>query len=629
VEQGTRQLQPAATNPFAASLAPPNSTGSALYVINLCASMTPINHANKVIPGFENYRIYQVSRKEDGRIRYRLRLGFFTDEAEAETALACIREYYPTAFATSLCDEDQRHTRGFASKASDTSTSGLQPKVVAPSQNKPQTTATAAAKTAPTSTPQAAAVNPQANVAPQSPKPAAAPAAKTPASNMPAAPAKHASASDTQRVPPIKPEPPVEDAVEIEWTPPVKQPAATAASAAPAGSPASTSQPSTSAKAFTGSKLTAHETQARAGKTTTPSTATTANKLPAAQAKTSPPTVTTTELMLASDPPAPTRAAPAESGTNEPFHVGRGVDIPSVGLSLETDPVGSAATKSEAGSQASASTPDGKAATAQPTRTSTADLKRPVAPRAAKPQADIDVDEPLPDLDSTQTIRALTAEELDDETQPKWYAVQLAVSEQPINLETMPRLDIFAAYRLYSVATAGSGKILHHLRIGFFREEVSAEAVCGYLKTFFANPTVLRVSVAEHKRFSDAPPPKPLVESKAKVIELSASHGRTPAADIPVVTMEVTPSPAATGQFAKLNTGNTGVHKRVPDKAPPAKVSQATWNAQSKTKASATGKHRSLEEALLEEARQVELSESAIRRPPKNSSLLSKLFGKK
>ena len=129
-----------------------------------------------------------------------------------------------------------------------------------------------------------------------------------------------------------------------------------------------------------------------------------------------------------------------------------------------------------------------------------------------------------PELDSTQTIRALTNAEMEDEQQDKWFAVQLAVSDQPVNLDAMPRLDIFEAYRLYSVATAGSGKIVHSLRLGFFKEAVSAEAVSGYLKTFFGSPTVMRVSVAEHARFKDAPstkkPPAAPVH-EAKVVELN------------------------------------------------------------------------------------------------------------
>ncbi len=144
---------------------------------------------------------------------------------------------------------------------------------------------------------------------------------------------------------------------------------------------------------------------------------------------------------------------------------------------------------------------------------------KPAAPVAAKPAAP--VAKPLPpslvvrdsslahpNLDSTQTIRALTNEEMSDAAQDKWFAIQLAASDQPVNLDTMPHLDIFEAYSLYSVATAGSGKIVHSLRLGFFKEAVSAEAVTGYLKTFFASPTVLRISVAEQARFKDAPQPR-------------------------------------------------------------------------------------------------------------------------
>src|SRR5690606_40680811 len=122
---------------------------------------------------------------------------------------------------------------------------------------------------------------------------------------------------------------------------------------------------------------------------------------------------------------------------------------------------------------------------------------------AAPPKAAIQAKHP--DLDSTQTIRALTAEELNDETQEKVFAIELAASEQPVNLDAMPHLDIFEAYRLYSVASATGGKIIHSLRLGFFREAVSAEAVCGYLKTFFPSPTAVRVSAAEQERFKEAP----------------------------------------------------------------------------------------------------------------------------
>ena len=87
-------------------------SGSALFVINLCASIAPVQTGGKNLPGLENYRLYQVARVEDGRTRHRLRLGFFTSESHAESILTVVRQQYP-AFTTSLCDEDRRFTRGY------------------------------------------------------------------------------------------------------------------------------------------------------------------------------------------------------------------------------------------------------------------------------------------------------------------------------------------------------------------------------------------------------------------------------------------------------------------------------------------------------------------------------------
>jgi hypothetical protein len=272
-----------------------------------------------------------------------------------------------------------------------------------------------------------------------------------------------------------------------------------------------------------------------------------------------------------------------------------------------------------------------------------------------------------PNLDSTQTIRALTTEEMNDAAQEKWFAIQLAVSDQPVNLDAMPHLDIFEAYSLYSVATAGSGKIVHSLRLGFFKEDGSAEAVTGYLKTFFASPSVIRISVAEQARFKDAPQPRraeAAEEPKSNVVDLNNARRAAPV--VPTVTMEVDTSnsgsfrPSATGalnsatgtfkpgatgalkngQFKPGATGafklnGTGVHKAMsPDGKIAAKAATPAMKRSEPTRAAlSTGKHKtlkkSLAEELLEEAREVELSESGIRKMPQNNSLLSRLLGKK
>ncbi len=105
------------------------------------------------------------------------------------------------------------------------------------------------------------------------------------------------------------------------------------------------------------------------------------------------------------------------------------------------------------------------------------------------------------DVDSTQTMRAVPASELYDSQRPKWYAVQLVISDKPVNLDMMPRLEVFAAHRLYAIAAKHETGTWHALRLGFFPDEQSAEVICGYLQTFFAAPTIVRVSAAEQERF--------------------------------------------------------------------------------------------------------------------------------
>jgi hypothetical protein len=123
--------------------------------------------------------------------------------------------------------------------------------------------------------------------------------------------------------------------------------------------------------------------------------------------------------------------------------------------------------------------------------------------------------------------------------------VQLAVSEQPINLDTMPKLDIFAAYSLYCVALMEEGNIKHALRLGFFRENVSAEAVMGYLKAFFQTPNITQISAGEYERFAESKPkPKPAAEPENKVVNLTEKRPAAPA---------VNPAPAQTAATRTQN----------------------------------------------------------------------------
>jgi hypothetical protein len=137
-----------------------------------------------------------------------------------------------------------------------------------------------------------------------------------------------------------------------------------------------------------------------------------------------------------------------------------------------------------------------------------------VAPAALTPQQKLPVRAPVPlqaeqpsqraiSLESTQTIRALTQLELEDDQASRWFAIQLSLAEEPFDPETLPNLDIFSVYRLYSVAGIDNGRIVHALRLGFFTEQIAASAVASYLAAYYDNPAIKRVSAAERERFAD------------------------------------------------------------------------------------------------------------------------------
>jgi hypothetical protein len=120
------------------------------------------------------------------------------------------------------------------------------------------------------------------------------------------------------------------------------------------------------------------------------------------------------------------------------------------------------------------------------------------APRHAEKNGD-----PPLSLEATQTLRPLTPLELEDEGSMRWFVIQLSVAEQAFDPDTVPNLDIFIVYRLYSVAALEQGRTMHALRLGFFGEEMAARAVANYLAAYYDKPTIKRVSVAERERFSD------------------------------------------------------------------------------------------------------------------------------
>ncbi len=138
------------------------------------------------------------------------------------------------------------------------------------------------------------------------------------------------------------------------------------------------------------------------------------------------------------------------------------------------------------------------------------------APRTAAPESRVAVPQlrlaaPQPDtaapgavtVESTLTVRPLSKLELENNDVLRWFVIELSLADHAFDPDTVPVLDIFNVYRLYSVAEIDQGRIMHSLRLGFFSEENAARAVASYLAGYYDKPTIKRVSVAERERFAD------------------------------------------------------------------------------------------------------------------------------
>ena len=68
------------------------------YVINLCSSSTPMALPRADLPDLKRFTFFVSRRFEEGRERFRLHMGFFATQAEAESWLGLVREVYPGAW---------------------------------------------------------------------------------------------------------------------------------------------------------------------------------------------------------------------------------------------------------------------------------------------------------------------------------------------------------------------------------------------------------------------------------------------------------------------------------------------------------------------------------------------------
>ncbi len=69
------------------------------FVINLCSSTSPMALAHPTSPELKRYTFFVSRQRQDGRDRFRLHMGYFASQVDAEQLLEVVRDVYPAAWA--------------------------------------------------------------------------------------------------------------------------------------------------------------------------------------------------------------------------------------------------------------------------------------------------------------------------------------------------------------------------------------------------------------------------------------------------------------------------------------------------------------------------------------------------
>jgi histone H1-like nucleoprotein HC2/sporulation related protein len=527
----------------------PRLGGNGPFVINLSASTAPISIPTKAFTASRDAHVYQIQVTEDGRTRYRLRLGPFVDEDEADAVLAEVRDTYPGALTATAGAADLRVIANMQAKAD-----ARQPVASSPAK-KPAAEKVAAIRLAadepategadaeisldiawptpglvvpPLLPPRAAAASPQA-VAPVSvapvPVPITAPVLTEAVEFKPKASPWLKSPVIAARAPaPMQPAvPAAAEKVAAEKVAAEKVAAQRATAEKAAAEKAA-------AEKAAAEKLAAEKVAAeRAAAQKLAAEKAAAEKVAAERAAVEKATAEKAAAQRATAEKAAAERVAAEKLAAEKVAAERAAaqKLAAEKLAAEKAAMEKAAAQKAAMEKAAATL---KAPSEKPMQVLRQSVASPLKAFAKKMRPSVIIpptrltslqhvvvatapvpaarevkklDKPLDDLESTQTMRALTANELEDAEASRWFVIQLAVADRAFDPDAVPNLDIFSEYRLYSVAGSDQGRIVHALRLGFFREEIGAVAVASYLGAFWDKPTIKRVSLAERERFAD------------------------------------------------------------------------------------------------------------------------------
>ncbi|HEY1889876.1 MAG TPA: hypothetical protein VGG63_05685 [Steroidobacteraceae bacterium] len=469
------------------------------FVLNLCSSTTPMALAQTELPELKRFTFFVSRRFEEGRERFRLHMGFFASQAEAEEWLSVVRDIYPGAWAGEAPGKKLRARAAEAAAVQAGHAVGPQTTAARPAAPPPIQPTPPAPR--PQSAKPAASAPKVPTLVPTLHPPAAAPGAAR-ASAVPAAAARAAAVARAAVAQPAKaaPQPPPKRSATAA---PASRPVPPAAPRAPAQGQAAPRSPPPAAPRL--------PQQARTGAGPAGAPRPGARPGPVKPAVPAPAIAASAPARPAAKPPAPkpipqtaARAAqptqPAQPATKTVF---ANSNVKEVMAALDRGATGE--TRVMPSHLAEADTTDDSSLT--DTQVLRFLETRREADDPVRVQAGLQVDAAaesgisLLKPDDTGTRRAL--KEAVSHNEPVAFAVQLQWSVQPVELDKVPPLAIFSAYTLYSVEGSREGRRWYGLRLGFFNDAISAKQVAYYVRSEFTAVAVVPVSPQERARATE------------------------------------------------------------------------------------------------------------------------------
>jgi|GEM_PF-463790 len=134
------------------------------------------------------------------------------------------------------------------------------------------------------------------------------------------------------------------------------------------------------------------------------------------------------------------------------------------------------------------------------------------------------------------------------------YAINLQSTLQPVDMSTLPNLELLKQYQLYTTEVELEGHLWHRLRLGFFPDEQSANKVYAQLKNDFPREWVASVTRSEQAAaqkvgrmpVTEAVENKPIDDTKLETPALPATETPKQSAPTAAVAAETSAGPPAT-----------------------------------------------------------------------------------